>query len=168
MWGQVKGGRGAADVGGTLAAPDARMTSTLPTTITTTQQRLAALAAQDRRYPVEAYHFVFEALDFVIDRQDRQSRRSGEKAAPDRHVSVQQLLDGLREYALDQFGPLARLVLERWNVYRTEDFGEIVFSLVEHRLLNKQDGDRKGDFRNGFNFREAFDKAWRPSPRLGA
>jgi len=61
-----------------------------------------------------------------------------------------------------------RLVLERWNVYRTEDFGEIVFSLVEHRLLNKQETDRKSDFRNGFNFREAFDKAWRPSPRLGA
>src|SRR5689334_20490235 len=137
MLGLVKGGQGAADVGGTLPAPDAsRMTSTLPTT--TTQQRLAALAAQDRRYPVEAYHFVFEALDFVIDRQDRQIRRTGETAAPDRHVSVLQLLDGLREYALDQFGPLARLVLERWNVYRTEDFGEIVFSLVEHRLLNKQ------------------------------
>src|SRR5262249_30860444 len=134
----------------------------------TTQQRLAALAAQDRRYPVEAYHFVFEALDFVIERQDRSCRRRGESAAPDRHISVPQLLDGLREYALEQFGPLARLVLERWNVYRTEDFGEIVFSLVEQRLLNKQDADRLADFRNGFNFREAFDKAWRPSPRQGA
>lgn len=142
------------------------MPSTLPTS--TTQQRLAALAAQDRRYPVEAYHFVFEALDYVIERQDRFCRRTGESAAPDRHVSVVQLLEGLREYALDEFGPLARLVLERWNIFRTEDFGEIVFSLVEHRLLNKQEADRKIDFRNGFNFREAFDKAWRPSPRLGA
>jgi uncharacterized repeat protein (TIGR04138 family) len=139
------------------------MTATLPTT--TTQQRLAALAAQDRRYPVEAYNFVFEALDYVLERQARSLRRTGEDAQPDRHVSVVQLLEGLREYALDQFGPLARLVLERWNVFRTEDFGEIVFGLVEQRLLNKQDADRKSDFRNGFNFREAFDRAWRPIPK---
>ncbi len=139
------------------------MASTLPAS--TTQQRLAALAAQDRRYPLEAYHFVFEALDYVIERQERHARRLGETAPPDRHVSVCQLLEGLREYALEQFGPLARLVLERWNIYRTEDFGEIVFSLVEHRLLNKQEADRKSDFRNGFNFREAFDKAWRPIPK---
>ncbi len=139
------------------------MTATLPTT--TTQQRLAALAAQDRRYPVEAYNFVFEALDYVLERQARSLRRTGEDAQPDRHVSVVLLLEGLREYALDQFGPLARLVLERWNVFRTEDFGEIVFGLVEQRLLNKQDADRKSDFRNGFNFREAFDRAWRPIPK---
>ncbi|MBM3985047.1 MAG: hypothetical protein FJ296_05060 [Planctomycetes bacterium] len=139
------------------------MTATLPTS--TTQQRLAALAAQDRRYAVEAYHFVFEALDFVLERQARSLRRTGEDAQPDRHISVVQLLEGLREYALDQFGPLARLVLERWNVYRTEDFGEIVFGLVEQRLLNKQEADRKSDFRNGFNFREAFDRAWRPIPK---
>jgi len=141
------------------------MTTTLPTS--TTQQRLAALAALDHRYPVEAYHFLFEALDFVLERQERSARRHGENAPADRHVSVHQLLEGLREYALEQFGPLARLVLERWNVYRTEDFGEIVFSLVEHRLLNKQDTDRKIDFRNGFNFREAFDKAWRSIPKTG-
>jgi uncharacterized repeat protein (TIGR04138 family) len=139
------------------------MTATLATS--TTQQRLAALAAHDRRYPVEAYNFVFEALDYVLERQARSLRRTGEDAQPDRHVSVVQLVDGLREYALDQFGPLARLVLERWNVFRTEDFGEIVFGLVEHRLLNKQDTDRKSDFRNGFNFREAFDRAWRPIPK---
>ncbi len=140
------------------------MTATLPTP--TTQQRLAALAAQDRRYPLEAYHFVFEALDDVLEREERGLRASGESAPPDRHISVDRLLEGLREYALDQFGPLARLVLERWNIFRTEDFGEIVFSLVEQRLLNKQDGDRKSDFRNGFNFREAFDRAWRPIPKL--
>jgi len=103
----------------------------------------------------------------VLERQERTARRRGETAAADRHVSVHVLLEGLRAYALEQFGPLARLVLERWNVYRTEDFGEIVFSLVEHRLLNKQDTDRKSDFRNGFNFREAFDKAWRPIPKTG-
>ncbi len=135
---------------------------------TTTHARIETLAAQDQRYAADAFHFVFDSLDFVLERQERQLKGRGESAAPDRHVSVTQLLDGMREYALDQFGPLARLVLERWGIYRTEDFGEIVFCLVDSRLLNKQPCDRKSDFRNGFNFREAFDKAWRPSPKSGA
>ena len=136
------------------------------TTPTTTHARIENLAARDARYTSAAYHFVFDALDFVLERQERQLKQHGESCAPDRHVSVTQLLEGMREYALEQFGPLARLVLERWGIYRTEDFGEIVFRLVESRLLNKQPSDRKSDFRNGFNFREAFDKAWRP--RSGA
>jgi uncharacterized repeat protein (TIGR04138 family) len=130
--------------------------------------RIDSLAARDQRYAPAAYHFVFDSLDFVLERQERLLGDRGESAASDRHVSVTQLLDGMREYALDQFGPLARLVLEHWGLYRTEDFGEIVFNLVDSRLLNKQDADRKSDFRNGFNFREAFDKAWRPSPKSGA
>ncbi len=139
------------------------MTSTTPQ-----HMRIENLAARDQRYAPAAYHFVFEALDFVLEHQERAHKHRGEAAQDDRHVSVVQLLDGMREYALDQFGPLARLVLEHWGLYRTEDFGEIVFSLVESRLLNKQETDRKRDFRNGFNFREAFDKAWRPIPKSGA
>jgi len=138
------------------------------TTQTPQYVRIDTLAARDQRYATPAYHFVFDALDFVLERQEKLLTERGETAASDRHVSVSMLLDGMREYALDQFGPLARLVLEHWGLYRTEDFGEIVFSLVENRLLNKQDTDRKSDFRNGFNFREAFDKAWRPIPKSGA
>ncbi len=118
-------------------------------------ERIAALAAADSRYKADAYHFVFRALDFVLDKQAEQ-REDGDE---DRHVSAIELLEGLREFALELYGPLARLVLEHWGIYRTDDFGEIVFGLVECRLLNKQDSDRKSDFRNGFNFREAFDNA---------
>jgi len=132
------------------------------TTQSTTTLRIDELAAADPRYAPDAYHFVFEVLDFVLERS---AARHGERISTEKHVSVGQLLDGLREYALDQFGPLARLVLERWGLRRTEDFGELVFTLVEHRLLNKQDDDRIADFRNGFNFREAFDRAWRPSTK---
>ncbi len=135
---------------------------------TDTNRRIEALAARDGRYAADAFHFVFETLDYVLAHQDARLARSGGSAPPDRHVSVTQLLDGARAYAIDQFGPLARLVLERWGVRRTEDIGEIVFGLVESRLLNKQEHDRKTDFRNGFNFREAFDKAWRSAPRAGA
>lgn len=114
------------------------------------------LASVDRRYGEEAYHFVFRALDFVIERQ---AECYAEPITADQHISALALLEGLREYALELYGPLARLVLERWGVRRTEDFGEIVFGLVDGRLLNKQETDRKADFRNGFNFREAFDRA---------
>ncbi|HUH22378.1 MAG TPA: Minf_1886 family protein [Planctomycetota bacterium] len=132
------------------------------TSQSTTTLRIDELAAADPRYATDAYHFVFEVLDFVLDRS---AARRGERVSNERHVSVGQLLDGLREYALDQWGPLARIVLERWGLRRTEDFGEIVFILVENRLLNKQDEDRITDFRNGFNFREAFDRAWRIAPK---
>lgn len=119
-------------------------------------ERIAALAGADRRYTPDAYHFVFRALDFVLERQ---GSVRGQDLPDDQHVSAIELLDGLRAFALELYGPLARLVLERWGIYRTEDFGEIVFGLVECRLLNKQESDRKSDFRNGFNFREAFDTA---------
>jgi uncharacterized repeat protein (TIGR04138 family) len=135
------------------------------TAITTTHVRIEALARRDGRYATEAYHFVFEALDYILEHSDRRLAARGRTESPNRHISVDQLLDGIRGFALDEFGPLARLVLERWGLYRTEDFGEIVFNLVESRLLNTQECDRKDDFRNGFNFREAFDKAWRPIPQ---
>ena len=124
------------------------------------QDRIIALARSDGRYESEAYHFVFRALDFVMESQDAEP---GPVLDNDRHVTSIQLLEGLRAFALDLYGPLARLVLERWGIFRTEDFGEIVFRLVECQLLNKQDSDRKSDFRNGFNFREAFDKARWPA-----
>lgn len=126
------------------------------TQTSTFDDRIASLAASDRRYTPEAFHFVIRALDYVLERQARQR---GAPVDDERHISAIQLLEGLRDYALELYGPLARLVLERWGISRTEDFGEIVFLLVEGRLLNKQETDRKSDFRNGFNFREAFDKA---------
>ncbi len=131
-------------------------------TETSINARIEALAERKLRFLPDAYHFVFQALDFVLEREDRLGRgAASEPLAADRHISAPQLLEGLRAFALEQYGPLARLVLERWGVCTTDDFGEIVFDLVDGRLLNKQDSDRLEDFRNGFNFREAFDKAWR-------
>ena len=124
--------------------------------VTSLDTAIADLASADGRYGEPAYHFVFRALDFVLERQ---SEGRPEPISADAHISALALLEGLREYALELYGPLARLVLERWGVRRTEDFGEIVFGLVDGRLLNKQETDRRADFRNGFNFREAFDRA---------
>ena len=91
------------------------------------------------------------------------------EAHPDREVSVlavTELLQGLRKLGLEQFGPLARCVFESWGVYSTEDFGEIVFRLIAHDLLNQGDNDKKEDFKDAFDFREAFEVGYRPRLRL--
>lgn len=119
------------------------------------EARIEEVARRDRRYAVEAFHFVFEALDAATER----SRAS-------RHVTVVQLLEGLRRVALDQFGPLARCVFESWGVYGTEDFGEIVFQLIDNDLLNRGEHDVKEDFHNAFSFREAFEEGYRPQIQI--
>ncbi len=100
---------------------------------------------KDRRYAVEAYRFVFEALDHTI-------RKLGER----RHVSGQELLEGIRDLALELFGPLGKTVFNAWGIHRTEDFGEIVFNLVEAELMSKNDKDTRGDFEDGFDFNAVF------------
>ena len=85
-----------------------------------------------------------------------------ERVPGERHVSVEEMLDGVKDYALGRFGPLARIVLEHWGIYSTEDIGEIVFNLVEGGMLNKQDSDHKEDFASGYDFWEVFEERFVP------
>ncbi len=78
-----------------------------------------------------------------------------------RHVGGRELCWGLRDYALERWGMLARVVLDSWGVRATSDFGEIVFEFIEHDLMQQQDGDTKADFEDVYNFAEAFDDAFR-------
>lgn len=121
--------------------------------------KIRELAHERPQYGPGAYHFVFEALDFTMLRMGKHRRRGQE-----RHLAVDELLDGIREYALSQYGPLARVVLESLNIFRTEDLGELVFNLVEKGLLNKQASDSREQFADGFSFREAFDRCASPEP----
>ena len=123
-----------------------------------TEELLRNILARDPRYTSEAYAFVRAGLDFTVRRLEKP-----------RHVSGQELLDGLREFALAEFGPMARTVLSGWGVRRTEDIGEIVFNMVESGLLGKTDNDSRADFANGYDFEEAFRKPFRPAdaPRTG-
>lgn len=120
---------------------------------TTVEAKLRELVRRDPRYTIEAYHFVFEALDFAMMRTGKHRRRGSE-----RHLSVDELLVGIRDYALGQYGPLARVVLETIGIYATEDLGEVVFNLVDEELLNKQEEDEREKFTDVFSFREAFDE----------
>ena len=107
---------------------------------------LRDLVARDPRYKPDAYRFVFEALDYTLKSQGRDGG----------HVSGRQLLEGIRDFALDQFGGLAGLVFDQWGIRCTGDFGEIVFNLVEAGLMGKTENDSREDFRDVYAFQEVF------------
>jgi len=115
------------------------------------EELLHGILAGDPRYTIEAYAFVRGGLDFTVRRLEKQ-----------RHVSGKELLEGIREFAIDEFGPMAKTVLNGWGIQRTEDIGEIVFNMVETGLLGKTDEDSRADFANGYDFDEAFRKPFKP------
>lgn len=117
------------------------------------------LIAQDPRYPREAYLFLRESLEFT-----QKKRRKSRAAAT--HVSAAELLDGFREFSLQEFGPMGLTVLEHWGITSTGDVGRMVFNLIEAGIFGRADEDRLEDFENGFNFEEAFLAPFRPSSRL--
>lgn len=103
-------------------------------------------------YPPDAYAFVQEGLRFTVE-----NRKGAEcTSSSDRHVSGQELCEGLRAYARKQYGLLARDVLRHWRVRSTEDFGKIVFAMVDAGLLRKSDEDSMRDFVGVYSFDEAF------------
>ena len=85
-----------------------------------------------------------------------------------RHVSGQELLAGIRSYALEQFGPMTLTVLNEWGVRRSEDFGELVFNMVENHLLAKTKKDSREDFKDGYDFDEAFRQPFVPAKKPDA
>jgi len=123
-------------------------------------EALDKILAQDPRFQRDAYHFLRESLDFT------QKLVSKENRGQVRHVSGQELLEGIRQFALQQFGPMAITVLEEWGIRNCKDFGEIVFNMVESGLLAKTEKDTRDDFQTGYNFNEAFRKPFWPQSRI--
>ncbi len=117
---------------------------------------LAQLVRDDPRYPAIAYGFLRQGLDRAVKLYSKPDH------GPGRHVTGQELLEALRQCALQEFGPMAATVLREWGIRRTEDFGEMVFNLVNRGLLGKTDQDKKEDFADGYNFDEAFSAPFRP------
>jgi uncharacterized repeat protein (TIGR04138 family) len=109
-------------------------------------ERIRDTCRDDGRYPFEAYIFVYQALDYTTHRV------VGER----RHVTGRELLEGIRRLAIEQFGPLSLMVLKHWGVRRTEDFGEIVWNLVQRDLMGKTDEDKREDFADAYSFDDAF------------
>ncbi len=109
----------------------------------------------DPRYTVEAYQFVREALSYAQDVMGlgvTESVPGGDPQQIDRHLTGQQLCEASRLYALDQFGLMAKTVLESWGIRSTDDLGEIVYNLIKVDLMKKSDSDRREDFDGVFDF----------------
>jgi uncharacterized repeat protein (TIGR04138 family) len=124
------------------------------------EEALEQMRKKDPRYAREAYFFVREALDYT------QKTIGKDPRGVIRHVSGQELLAGIRDYALSQFGPMTLMVLEEWGIRTCEDFGEIVFNMVEFGVLAKTEKDSRADFAGGYDFHEAFRKPFLPSHRV--
>jgi uncharacterized repeat protein (TIGR04138 family) len=125
-------------------------------------EALEQILARDPRFQRDAYHFVRESLDYT------QKLISKENRGTVRHITGQELLDGIRQFALQQFGPMVVTVLEEWGVKNCRDFGDIVFNMVEHSLLAKTEKDTRDDFNHGYDFTDAFRKPFWPAGRLQA
>jgi len=111
------------------------------------EEVLERLRDRNPKFHGKAYLFLLSALHSVME----------ELEAP-RHISGGELANGVRELALNQYGPMARTVLGHWGIHGTEDLGEIVFNMVECGVLIKREEDSREDFRGLFDFEEAFER----------
>jgi len=103
------------------------------------------ICAKDKRYKPDAYEFMLAGLTFTQTKLKRKS-----------HVSGSELAFGLRDYAVDRYGALAARVLSHWGINNTRDFGNIVFNMIEHKLLSRNEKDSLADFNEVYDFDEAF------------
>ena len=109
-------------------------------------------------FPREAFQFVRDGLAHTVEMLHGEGQ-VGDESDESKHVSGQQLCLGLRDYAIDRYGRMARLVLEHWGLRATDDFGRIVFAMVTVGLMRKTEEDSIEDFRAVYDFDEAFDPA---------
>lgn len=126
---------------------------------------IAELLRRDRRYHFDAYVFVFEALRYAQEKMGLGAELDSddEDEQPERHVTGQQLCEAMRRYAHEQYGYLAKQVLNHWGVKSTSDFGEIVFNLIKIGQMKKTPEDRREDFDDVFDFDEGFQHSFQIS-----
>ena len=122
-------------------------------------EALEQIVAADPRYDREAYLFLQDALDFTMKSRKKQ------KTDLSRHVTGQELLEGVRVFAIKEYGPMVPTVFETWGIRRCDDFGEMVFNLIRAGIFGKTETDTIEDFRNGYDFCDAFVKPFVPEGR---
>jgi len=119
---------------------------------------IAKMLREDPRYKLGAYEFVFESLGYAHKElglgggTSREEEPDEENPSPERHLTGQQLCEAIRLFALDQFGFMAKCVLNSWGVKSSRDFGNIVFNLIKAGQMRKTAEDRIEDFENVFDF----------------
>jgi uncharacterized repeat protein (TIGR04138 family) len=123
-------------------------------------EALDSIVTSDPRYQREAYIFLRDALDFTTKQQKKA------KGTTIRHVSGPELLEGVRQYALKEFGPMVITVFDSWGIRATEDVGHMVFNLINAGIFGKTDEDSIEDFKNVYDFQEAFVKPFAPEKKI--
>jgi uncharacterized repeat protein (TIGR04138 family) len=121
-------------------------------------EALDSIVAADPRYHRDAYIFLRDALDYTTKQQKKS------KGATVRHVAGPELLEGVRVYALKEFGPMVMTVFAHWGVERCEDIGNIVFNLIGAGIFGKTEQDSIDDFKAVYEFHDAFVKPFQSSP----
>jgi uncharacterized repeat protein (TIGR04138 family) len=112
---------------------------------------------KDSRFSPEAYTFINDAVVYTV------SKINAEKDRKERHISGLELLEGIKDFAVSQFGPMAYEVLSSWGLNDSMSIGYVVFNMVDHQLLGKSDNDSIADFDNSFNLKEQLTKPFLPS-----
>ena len=119
-------------------------------------EALDSIIATDPRYSRDAYVFLRDALDYTTKQQKKI------KGGPVRHVAGPELLQGVRQYALKEFGPMVVTVLSYWGIRCCEDIGHMVFNLIGAGIFGKTEEDSIEDFKSVYDFEEAFVKPFAP------
>ena len=122
------------------------------------QEVIHLICKEDSRYEAGAYIFMRQALDFTLT-----GIREREKNNKHRHITGQELCEGIRDYSLERYGPMAYTLLSSWGIHQTEDFGQIVFNLVEYGIFGKTEEDRIEDFDAVYDFEKTFVESFRPT-----
>ena len=113
------------------------------------------ICSKDKRYKPDAYEFVLQGLSFTQNKFKRQAPYNAKHFTAE-HVSGRELACGLRDFAINQYGALARSVLSHWGINQTQDFGNIVFNMIEKKLLSRTEEDCLADFNVVYDFNAAF------------
>ena len=126
------------------------------------EQSIIAILKKDKRFAPHAYFFLKDALDFTL-------KRAAEiNGGQTRHVSGPELLAGFRDFALQQFGPMASTLMNEWGVRKCQDVGDMVFHLIDEQVFGKQDSDRREDFGEVFDFEESLVRPFLPKRKLAS
>jgi uncharacterized repeat protein (TIGR04138 family) len=125
-------------------------------------EALETIVATDPRYQREAYIFLRDALDYTTKQQKKV------RGATVRHVAGPELLEGVRQYALKEFGPMVVTVFESWGIRSCEDIGHMVFNLIDAGVFGKTEEDSMEDFKAVYDFQEAFVKPFAPEKPASA
>ena len=113
-------------------------------------RKISEIAEKDGRFSKEGFLFILAALEYTIS-----------KLPERRHLTGQEFSRGIAEYAREQYGYLAKTVLNNWGITTTLDYGAIVYLLIIEGLMSKTEEDKREDFGNVYDFDDEF--AWEKS-----